>query len=405
MKSKSILILCALSLAVNAALAYALTRPSVPAANASLTMPKQEQPKKTAITNLATPSDTTPATTTLPPQDQLWTKLSSSDLTKLVANLRAAGFSAKTIRAIIQSLINEKYAERLMIARGYDKDTPYWKTSNVYYGGGDKRMKESNRIHREMNKEVRAVLGDDYTHIFSDDSLPHLQRQYGNLSSEKFSKLMQIQTDYGEMMSDLHMSSNLLPADKEKRKLLEKEHQVDIAKLLTPDELFEYQLRNSTAASRLRGWNDSFDLTESEFRGLFPLYNKLEEQFSTEDGPNDNKARQSAEEQLQDQIKAILGEARYADFKQSRDPSAFQENRLVLRLGLPLSTATQLMRTKNEAEKQMRALGSNKELSPEQKQEQLSTLKQKNETKVRELLGERGLTLYRNYGGHWMGRN
>ncbi|MEO7414294.1 MAG: hypothetical protein ABIZ81_13145 [Opitutaceae bacterium] len=45
---------------------------------------------------------------------------------------------------------------------------------------------------------------------------------------------------------------------------------------------------------------------------------------------------------LQGQIVAVLGPERYEEFKQSTDPANAQLNRLVSRLGLPLTAAIQV---------------------------------------------------------------
>lgn len=384
--------ICALSLAVNASLGFALLRPATPSVAFGA-------PKTVISGSTNTPASPMNGTLT----GTLWSELSSIDLRKLVSNLQAAGFSPKMIRAIIQALVSEKYAERLLVARGHDKDTPYWKTSNTYYSG-DKRMKESSRIYREMNKEVRAILG-DISLVVGDENLPYLQRQYGSLPSDKLNKLMHIQEDYSEMIAEYQTGGTQLPADREKLKLLQQEQRADIAKLLTTEELFEYDLRNSPASWRLRGWNDSFDLAEAEYRALFPLYQKLEDQFPSDQGPSNaetDKARKTAEEQMQDQIKAALGDARYADYKQSRDPSAQQENRLVLRLGLPLTTASQLVEAKKDFQEKTKSIAKDKDLSGEQKKDKLAALAQASQDRVTSLIGEQGINVYREYGGGWL---
>ncbi|MFT3780573.1 MAG: hypothetical protein QM790_01070 [Nibricoccus sp.] len=334
---------------------------------------------------------------------KLWAEIASSDLTKLISNLKAAGFSKKMIREIIGSLISDKYQPRIEAARGFGKDTPYWKASNIFYGG-DKRMLETNKLYREMNREIRSVLGSDFFAI-DEESLPFIQRQYGNLPAEKLDKLFQIQMDYQELMADYQMGGTMLPADREKLKLLQKEQRADLEKLLTPEELFEYDLRNSPVSWRLRGWNETFDLTEAEYRALFPLYQKLEDQFPSDQGPSNQdaiKARRAAEDQMQEQIKSTLGEQRYAEYKQSRDQNAYQENKLVLRLGLPLTTAAELVVAKNSFQDQTRTIVRNKELTDAQKKEQLIAAVQAAQSRVTTLLGERGAAIYRDYGGNWL---
>lgn len=393
--------LCTLSLVANAALLVTLLHSKAETNSATTATEARASAQPTTAANRQTPTGT--AETPEDTSQKLWGKVASNDMAKLITNLKSAGFSDKMIRAIISSLVYEKYADRIQAARGLSSDTPYWKSSNVFYSG-DKRMKESSKLYREMNKEIRSILG-NIVYSLDEESLPYLQRQYGNLSTAKLDKLVQIQMDYQEMMSDYQTGGNVLPADKEKLKLLQKEQRADMEKLLSPEELFEYDLRNGPVAGRLRGWNDSFDLAEAEYRTLFPLYQKLEDQFPSDQGSGNAetaKARKAAEDQMQDQIKAALGDERYAEFKQSRDQNAYQENKLVLRLGLPLTTATQLVEAKKDYQEQTKTIAKDKDLTGEQKKEKLAALAQASQDRVTSLIGERGLSVYREYGGSWL---
>lgn len=331
----------------------------------------------------------------------LWAQVSSPDHSTLIANLRKAGLSPKLLRAIAIALVEEKYRSSMIEAYEAGENTPYWKTTNVFYGG-DKRLMVRHQLDQKIAKEVNALLGNSHN-VVTPEMASSLRKRYGNLSQDKLQKLIRIQEDYNELHSPFETGATMLPADREKFALLRKEQRADIEKLLTTEELFEYDLRNSSVGDKIkRETADLLNLSEMEYRALFSLFQSIENQMPTETGSNHleiNQARESAEAKIQDQIKTALGEARYADYTQVKDRQASLENRLVVRLGLSLSTAAQLVGLRNEYRDLSKAISTDRSLTPEQKAEQITALNKDSESKITSLIGQRGLEAYQQYGG------
>src|SRR3954466_10158854 len=61
----------------------------------------------------------------------LWSQLTSDDPATMIARLRAAGFPAAVIRALVGSEVNSRYLARLRAFTDPDPNTPYWKGSPV----------------------------------------------------------------------------------------------------------------------------------------------------------------------------------------------------------------------------------------------------------------------------------
>jgi hypothetical protein len=197
----------------------------------------------------------------------------------------------------------------------------------------------------------------------------------------------------------------MLPEDNEKLALLEKEKNADMSKLLTPQELEEYNLRSSTSASMLRSNLTTFNPTEAEFRALYKLQSALDDQYPQPMGmttAEQRAPREAAEKQLQPQIQALLGPDRYADYQLATDPKYSSINRLVARLELPASTSVDVVNVQETAQKQAMALRQDRTLSPDQRNAQLAALAQQAQTQLTATLGPSGFEAYKEYGGYWL---
>ncbi|MEO7414293.1 MAG: hypothetical protein ABIZ81_13140 [Opitutaceae bacterium] len=109
-----------------------------------------------------------------------------------------------------------------------------------------------------------------------------LRRQVGDLPADKLNRLANIEQDYSLMAQELRANSRggpPSPADSEKLALLEKERRADIAKLLTSEELLEFQMHYSPTSNRMRRDLALFKPIESEYRALFPILDTVEQQF------------------------------------------------------------------------------------------------------------------------------
>ena len=177
-----------------------------------------------------------------------------------------------------------------------------------------------------------------------------------------------------------------------------------MAKLLTPEELENYDLRSSNTANTLRSQLGTFKPTEEEFRAIFRATRAAEDQYGslTTAGGSYDQLKQIQTAALEN-AKAVLPPDRFADLKQSIDPAYQQINRLVARLELPTSAATDVVAVQQDVQKRIGTLRSDKSLSADQRTTQLTALAQEASTKVSTALGgTRGLEAYKQYGGQWL---
>jgi hypothetical protein len=275
----SALVLCA-SLAANAALfaAFAFKSSSVPGtaarttfaarADASgLTTTKNSESAAEADT---ASSDNLPAAT--------WSTLQNSDLATLVARLRAAGFPPNVIRRVVADQLALEYTKRYSDLLKQLFDRPFWKDSSG--GSFDPKILSAFRAAtKEYTDQLKSLVGEDPA---ADNSASTSQKQrYGDLPKAKIEQLQAIEADYNELTMQVRNDAHglMLPEDNAKLALLDKEKLADFAKVLTPQELEEYNLRSSTTASQMRSTLATFNPTEAEFRALFKFQSALDEQY------------------------------------------------------------------------------------------------------------------------------
>jgi hypothetical protein len=174
-----------------------------------------------------------------------------------------------------------------------------------------------------------------------------------------------------------------------------------LAALLTPNELDEHELRSHRSVEGLHRVLGAFEPTEAEFRALFAVHRDFDANFR----PNPDTTRSemlAAEARLQSQFAAALGPARYAEYQHVVDPASSRLNRLVARLGLPVSAAMQVTALKREVNERATALRANSTLDLIRRDGELAALAHDVGGKVSRILGARGLEAYQRYGGYWL---
>jgi len=336
------------------------------------------------------------------PLAQTWAQLPSGDLKGLVGRLRTAGFSESMIRAIIAAQVNEQFSARRKALLAQQEETPYW-NSPQRFGLDPKTMSALRELNREQKELLQQLLGPDGA-TRNDERQAYQRRQYGPLAQDKVDQLQNIVSDYGELRQQIYSAANgvILPEDREKLTLLEKEQRADLAAMLTPQELENYELRRSSTASLLHSQLGTFKPTEEEFRAIFHATRAAENQFGSI-SPGGGTQIQQIRTAVLDQAKILLTPERFADLKQATDPVYQQVNRLVARLELPASAAIQIVAVQQDIAKRAGALRADSSLSPAQRNIQLSGLLQEATTNLTAALGgARGLEAYKQYGGQWL---
>lgn len=328
-------------------------------------------------------------------QAKLWSTLATDDLKDLVARLRAAGFPASVIRSIVSARIEAAIAGRLQALTQAVHHTPYWQPSSANSLRNPKYFEERAQIFRDRAKLLREALGDLGAGEES-DAARGLRRDFGDLPASKVDALRRINDDYAEMMSEVRAASQgiLLPEDRAKLALLEREKRADLAALLNPAELADYEMRSSILTQRLRQAMTLMNATESEFRAIYqaqlPFRDLVAPAPGMSAGNIDFEARRQATRTMNEQIAAALGPARALEFQRASNYEYQQLATLAQRQNLPPNAAAEAFDLRQQTSLASDRIARDQTLSNAQKHAALKTLAERTRSQLASTLGPAG---------------
>ncbi|HXQ82029.1 MAG TPA: hypothetical protein VN775_11990 [Opitutaceae bacterium] len=330
-----------------------------------------------------------------------WSAIRSGDLKAQAGRLRAAGFPPNIVRAILREQLNERFAPRRRELAAQLGARPYW--TSRFDSWDSKTMAGMNAINKEQANMLKDLMGAETEPGDPFGDADRLNRS-GSLGPEKYARVQAILSDYNELKGEIYSAAQggpMLPEDQEKLAYLEKEQQADIAASLTPDELFEYQIRNSPTAGMLRYSLHAFNPTEDEFRAIFRVQQAFDQQYGSMGplSPDQQRERQAHKADVAAQVQDILGPDRFAEYKRDTDPAYQAVSRLVERLDLPPAAAQQVVALQDDISKRADAIRKDQSLAAADRSSQLAALADEATSKVASVLGDRGLAAYKQTGG------
>ncbi len=337
--------------------------------------------------------------------DSVWPSLNSPDLPLLVNRLREAGFPPEMVRAVVSARLQDGYmAKRKAIDPDVD-NRPFWKSSPMEV----QTMTAMRQLGREMQKAMRDLIGDD-ADIQDPMSRARDARQFGFLPPEKATEARRIVREFNDLRSDVYMSFGgpitLTPADREKLASMDKQMRAELAKVMTPKEYEDYELRAGNSANNVRYQLAAFDPSETEFRAVFQLQRAFDDRFAPMYGQpsqEEMRLRSEAQRQLNDQIKAALGPARAKDYERATDYEYRTTSQLVARLELPPETTAKAWDIRDDIQRRANTIRVDSSLNPTQRNEQLAALQKEGIERMTPIFGgARGVEAYRQYGGQWL---
>ena len=197
------------------------------------------------------------------------------------------------------------------------------------------------------------------------------------------------------------------PEDQEESKRLRAERRDALVNLLTPQEQEDFDLRTSSTASSLRSQLVGFDPTEKEFRALFRLrqqqdtFNASMSGLEVKDQATQQK-RAEASQQMEQQIMAALGDARYAEYQRSQDSGFRTLTQLAEQNGLSKDAAIKGYDLRQAALQETQKLRQDQTLTPQQRNEAMAAIKAETEKAVLQALGEKVYNTFKRRNPQWL---
>jgi hypothetical protein len=237
----------------------------------------------------------------------------------------------------------------------------------------DRTMEEA---QREFTQSMRAAFGEEiFGGMFSND-------EYGFLPSATREKVRRIEQDYDEMSAEITRKLNgvILPTDTAKLELLEREKARDVLAAMTPEERTQFQLRASPTANRVRQqWGDAIE-SEEIYRHVFALQKSFDELYPRDlyaDGPptpETIRARADADRKLEDDVRAVIGDDKYATFMRTNDPEYQTLMAVTARLNLSKNLAHETYALRDVYAARSMEINADATLSPDERSKRITAL-------------------------------
>ena len=348
-----------------------------------------------------------------------WAALESTNYVTYINNLRAFGTPEETIRDIILTDIAKTYSRRKAELRAQTGGYRWWQTSETgeIDDEADPNLKvQLDEIDAEQHALVEELLGVDFdvemARYWGGDD--YEDRAYGFLAEDKRASVSELQEHFDELEREIYDRSKgfLVDKDQEQLRQLQQQREAELAKLMTPEELEEFHLRNSPTAAALRAQLHGFSPNAEEFRRIFRLQKTFDDRFANAFDVSDPAqaevqalAQEQAQQALSEEIRKTLGAQRYAEYERAQDADYLALKQFEQRFQTSPALANRVYDMKAEAERQKIRLESNTNLTPEQRARVLEALAQETEQSVMQLMGGANSELWQAYqktGRQWM---
>jgi hypothetical protein len=308
--------------------------------------------------------------------------------------LQEQGLPDEFIRRILLASINMEMAE---LARQQDSDDQYWQSTKPNH---EEQVQQELKWAADKRTLLRQLFGES---VEDDPVFEDLFRPYNQtldfLSSDKQIALFEM-AELNQARSRDMFGPGFIREQMQDRRAMQSEMIASIQELLTPDEYFEYELRESRAANRMRQTMTGFDYSEQEFRDIFAIRNEFQ-QLSSHSYMNmrDPQNRAAVAEARGDQDRRIaeyLGTERFNELKRLQDP-VYQS---LVAIGDRYGSSNRDIITAYEVTTEFRAqaseVRSDQSLSGDERRSQIEKLSEASLEEIEDLVGEEAATSIQN---------
>jgi hypothetical protein len=390
---KAVLGLIGLNLLLVGCLAVVLTRdrPSKPAATGEL--PSSD-----------THTDTRPKTAARDhakeaSQKPLWESIAARDLRAYAANLRQVGCPEQTITEIMLAEVNRLYGPQERALKVRPDDVPPWETAaRADQRSGETKLRQLLEEKRSLLKELTGVdTGIDTPSRLAGRDMGSFQAAFNSLPEDKRDQVRAIQEAYWAKSDEIKQRTvgYLEPEDREDFVRIKAERRAELAKILTPQELQDYEMKTAATTPALRSRFEGFQVTDEEFRKIFDYMQPLDEQYSLSRRNPDpvntefTAARNQAEKDLLEQIHQVLGDERYTEYQRTRDPAYRTLNEIGSDVGASKDAVLQAYQAQQQMQEEAKQVLQNTNLTPEQRTQSLQEMRLQAEQRFQQIFGDK----------------
>lgn len=347
-----------------------------------------------------------PSTLDAPITRGTWAELHHGSDADFAQRLRAEGFPSEIIRTLLRERIRLRFKDKLIALKAGAKDE-YWRRRPNYTSDASlsPQARATRRaIDREINDAVKTAMGTE-----NDSPNPHESakraRQYGTISREKADQLAAIERDYTELSQGIREGSGpiQLRSDREQLRLLDREKRADLAAVLTPDELLEYDLRSSPAANTVRNRLTYFEPSEDEYRALTQIQLEFDREYGSINLTDAEEARRrTAESELLSKMQATLTPERAREFQLVTDQNFQRTARALRDFNYDSEVTREVVTLQRSMSDRAKAIQEQSGSTEKLKSAQLESLYREAHASLSGKLSPAALEAYKQRAGRWL---
>jgi len=328
-----------------------------------------------------------------------WDRLQSKDYKAYIANLREAHCPEETIQDIIIAAVNQEYNAREAALKLRPQHLKPWDGPESTSSRNWDKLVQLRELLQEKHAFLKELLGIDVPVemplIRSRDGHAKLEAALSLLPEDKRDAVRAIQEKFWIDTGRLQQrTTRRFDSDDRTEYLRMRAERGDaLAKVLTSTEIDELELRISSTATSLRSQLTVFEPTEKEFRDIFKLKREFYENYNTRGGvdPEDRdftQQRDLANQQVEQQIKTLLGPERYGDYQRSQDGNFRRLAQIAQETGLPRETAVTGYEIQKASREEIQILQANANLPRDERRQAILDVRKQTDDALRQTLGE-----------------
>lgn len=345
-----------------------------------------------------------------------WKDLQTDDLKELIRRLRAVGCPEDTLHDIVVAEVNRRHSARTRehwperyITKAFwevEKNDPEENRKNRERWRKDRELqKEKSALLVELlgvdpEKERRKAEG-------LSDYVDYNDRRTSFLPEAKRETVSKLLEDFEGKFQEFYARNRGLYDSqyRTERTQLEAERMQALAQHLTPQELHEYEIRESQLANQLRHDLRGLTVTREEYETIYDIRKKYGESIYNYGDVEGKEARDQVERNkaaLETDLAAALGPEKSRDYKRSQDYGYSELTRMARKNDLPSDTAGKVYGFKEAAEAAAKQLKADTTLSGAERQAALGKIRDETQQAVIDTMGGNVFTNYLRRGGYWI---
>ncbi len=319
--------------------------------------------------------------------------------TTAVAALRAAGWPEEWVRRLVLVQLRRQQQRHSQEVWGNPANpTEYWRPSFSSSRLKPETYRAMQLANRQALARAEAALGYSLAEELAaeDTSFPGLS------ASGRLRLLTVIEDSQARALEARQAAGGLgamTPAGRAAQQAVAAQMAQEVLSVLSPAEAEVYRRQFSPAANALRNRMQDFDLTEAEFLALLPAFEQQQTSRAVVATDDDaiRQAQQAAQTQLNDALRATLGDARFAEYKESQNSETRTLRRLTTQFSLTPEQVAAVTAARQEVTQQL-----SQATSADSARELRRAAVQKAERELRRVLGDSAYETYRNASA-WLG--